>query len=259
MSDGVPFPIRFLWGAGTSAYQIEGSPLADGAGPSIWHRFAHTPGMTANGETGDVACDHYRRAEQDVRLMRDLGLKAYRFSIAWARVLPAGRGRVNAPGLAFYDRLTDLLVTHDIRPVVTLYHWDLPGALEDEGGWLNRDVADWFAEYARIVVRALGDRVTLWVTLNEPWVVSDAGYLHGVYAPGTAIRLRLRWSATTCCAPTALACKRSAPRAGSRRARRQPRAEGCGLRPAGRRRRHASGRCIHEPAVPGCGVLRPLS
>jgi len=174
----------FLWGAATSAYQIEGSPLADGAGPSIWHRFAHTPGMTANGETGDVACDHYRRADQDVRLMRDLGLTAYRFSIAWARVLPAGRGRVNAPGLAFYDRLTDLLVAHGIQPVVTLYHWDLPAALDDEGGWLNRDVAGWFADYARVVVRALADRVALWVTLNEPWVVSDAGYLHGVHAPG---------------------------------------------------------------------------
>ncbi len=184
MPDAISFPVGFLWGAATSAYQIEGSPLADGAGPSIWHRFAHTPGMTANGETGDVACDHYRRADQDVRLMRDLELTAYRFSIAWARVLPAGRGRVNAPGLAFYDRLTDLLVAHGIRPVVTLYHWDLPAALDDEGGWLNRDVAGWFADYARVVVRALGDRVALWVTLNEPWVVSDAGYLHGVHAPG---------------------------------------------------------------------------
>jgi beta-glucosidase len=186
MSDPVRFPERFLWGAATSAYQIEGSPMADGAGASIWHRFAHSPGKTAGGETGDVACDHYRRAELDVELMRALGLQAYRFSIAWGRVLPTGRGRVNAKGLAFYDRLTDLLVARGIRPVVTLYHWDLPAALDDLGGWLNRDVAGWFADYARVVVRALGDRVALWTTLNEPWVVSDAGYLHGVHAPGHA-------------------------------------------------------------------------
>ena len=185
MSDAAnPFPRGFLWGAATSAYQIEGSPLADGAGASIWHRFAHTPGKTANGETGDVACDHYRRAPQDVEMMAELGLQAYRFSIAWARVLPDGRGRVNAAGLAFYDRLIDLLLARGIRPVVTLYHWDLPAALDDQGGWLNRDVADWFADYARVTVRALGDRVALWATLNEPWVVSHAGYLHGVHAPG---------------------------------------------------------------------------
>ena len=188
MSDAAnSFPRGFLWGAATSAYQIEGSPLADGAGASIWHRFAHTPGKTANGETGDVACDHYRRAPQDVQLMAELGLGAYRFSVAWARVLPEGRGRVNSAGLAFYDRLADLLLARGIRPVVTLYHWDLPAALDDQGGWLNRDVADWFAEYARVMVRALGDRVALWATLNEPWVVSDAGYLHGVHAPGHAV------------------------------------------------------------------------
>lgn len=186
MSDSLRFPDGFLWGAATSAYQIEGSPLADGAGESIWHRFAHTPGKTANGETGDVACDHYRRASQDVALMRGLGLRAYRFSIAWARVLPAGRGAVNGPGLAFYDRLVDRLLAQGIRPMVTLYHWDLPAALDDLGGWLNRDVAEWFGDYARLVVRALGDRVALWATINEPWVVSDAGYLHGVHAPGHA-------------------------------------------------------------------------
>ncbi len=178
------FPAGFLWGAATSAYQIEGSPLADGAGESIWHRFVHTPGRTAGGETGDVACDHYRRYEDDVALMRELGLPAYRFSIAWARVLPAGRGAVNPKGLAFYDRLVDALLAHGIVPVATLYHWDLPAALDDRGGWLNRDVAWWFAEYARVVVRALGDRVALWATLNEPWVVSTAGYLTGVHAPG---------------------------------------------------------------------------
>src|SRR3989442_12459012 len=175
------FPDDFLWGAATSAYQIEGSPLADGAGPSIWPAFHHTPGKTANGETGAVGCDHYARAASDVGLMRALGLQAYRFSIAWGRVMPSGRGRANPTGLAFYDRLTDLLLAGDIQPVVTLYHWDLPAALDDLGGWTNRDVAGWFADYAQLVVRALGDRVALWATLNEPWVVSDAGYLHGVH------------------------------------------------------------------------------
>jgi beta-glucosidase len=178
------FPAGFLWGAATSAYQIEGSPLADGAGPSIWHRFAHTPGRTAGGATGDVACDHYRRYHEDVRLLHELGLNAYRFSIAWARVLPEGRGRVNPAGLGFYERLVDELLAHGIEPCVTLYHWDLPAALDDRGGWLNPDVAGWFADYARVVFRALGDRVRMWTTLNEPWVVVDAGYLHGVHAPG---------------------------------------------------------------------------
>ncbi|HEV8196852.1 MAG TPA: GH1 family beta-glucosidase [Gemmatimonadales bacterium] len=186
MSSSYRFPPGFLWGAATSAYQIEGSPLADGAGPSIWHRFAHTPGATENGDTGDVACDHYRRSRSDVALMRDLGLSAYRFSIAWARVLPSGRAPVNLPGLAFYDRLVDRLLEHGIAPSVTLYHWDLPAALDDLGGWLNRDIAGWFADYAAVVVRKLGDRVAFWTTLNEPWVVSDAGYLHGTHAPGHA-------------------------------------------------------------------------
>ncbi len=184
MPGSFQFPPGFLWGAATSAYQIEGSPLADGAGPSIWHRFSHTPGMTANGETGDIACDHYRRVEEDVRLMRELGLTAYRFSVAWGRVLPHGRGAANPKGLGFYDRLADLLLAHGILPVVTLYHWDLPAALDDRGGWLNPDVAHWFAEYAGLVARALGDRVHLWITLNEPWVIADGGYLHGVLAPG---------------------------------------------------------------------------
>ena len=180
------FPPGFLWGAATSAYQIEGAPLADGAGPNIWHRFTHTPGATESGETGNVACDHYRRYESDVLLMRELGLSAYRFSIAWARVLPSGRGAVNLPGLAFYDRLVDRLLEQGIASSATLYHWDLPAALDDQGGWLNRDIAGWFGDYAAVVVRKLGDRVALWSTLNEPWVVSDAGYLHGTHAPGHA-------------------------------------------------------------------------
>lgn len=184
MSDRKGFPEGFLWGAATSALQIEGSPLADGAGPSIWHRFAHTPGMVSNGDTADIACDHYRRWREDVALMRELGLQAYRFSIAWGRVMPEGRGRVNAAGLGFYDRLVDELLANGIEPAVTLYHWDLPVALDDLGGWLNRDIAEWFADYAEVMYRALDGRVKKWVTLNEPWVVMDGGYLHGVLAPG---------------------------------------------------------------------------
>ncbi|HEU4733805.1 MAG TPA: GH1 family beta-glucosidase [Kofleriaceae bacterium] len=184
MTAPIQFPETFLWGCATSAYQIEGSPLADGAGPSIWQRFAHTPGLTDNGDTGDVACDHYRRYADDVALMRALGLQAYRFSIAWSRILPAGKGAVNAAGLDFYDRLVDALLAAGIAPIVTLFHWDLPAALDDRGGWLNPDIAGWFADYAEIVFRRLDDRVTRWVTLNEPWVVADGGYLHGALAPG---------------------------------------------------------------------------
>lgn len=184
----IRFPGDFLWGCATSAYQIEGSPLADGAGPSIWQRFSHTPGKVTNDDTGDVACDHYRRYASDVELMHQLGLNAYRFSIAWGRVLPRGTGSVNAAGLAFYDRLVDALLAKNIQPMVTLYHWDLPEALDDRGGWLNRDIVHWFVEYAQIVFRKLDDRVKLWTTFNEPWVVTDGGYLHGVLAPGHANR-----------------------------------------------------------------------
>lgn len=178
------FPEGFLWGAATAAHQIEGSPLADGAGASIWTRFAHTPGMTLGGDTGDVACDHYRRWREDVALMRELGLRAYRFSVSWSRVLPDGTGRVNQAGLDFYSRLVDALLEAGIEPLLTLYHWDLPAALDDRGGWLNRDCADWFADYGRTLYRALDGRVKKWVTLNEPWVITDGGYLHGALAPG---------------------------------------------------------------------------
>ncbi|NMQ18460.1 beta-glucosidase [Candidatus Competibacter phosphatis] len=178
------FPPDFLWGAATSAYQIEGSPLADGAGPSIWHEFAHTPGRTRDGDTGDLACDHYRRYRDDVALMGGLGLNAYRFSVSWSRVVPEGRGRVNPQGLDFYQRLVDALLEQGIQPMLTLYHWDLPATLDRRGGWLNPDSAGWFADYAQVLFRALDDRVRLWVTLNEPWVVVDGGYLHGVLAPG---------------------------------------------------------------------------
>jgi len=178
------FSPGFLWGAATSAYQIEGSPLADGAGASIWQRFTHTPGLTSNDDTGDIACDHYHRWREDVALMRDLGLNAYRFSIAWGRILPDGTGAVNHRGLDFYRHLVDALLESGITPMATLYHWDLPAALDDRGGWLNRDIAGWFADYATVVFKALDDRVKLWATLNEPWVVTDGGYLHGALAPG---------------------------------------------------------------------------
>lgn len=178
------FPEAFLFGCATAAYQIEGSPLADGAGPSIWHRFTHTPGLCPSGDTGDVACDHYRRWLSDVELMRALGMQAYRFSISWSRVLPEGRGSVNTKGLDFYDRLVDALLERGIAPLVTLYHWDLPAALDDRGGWLNPEIADWFADYASVVYRKLDGRVQRWLTLNEPWVIVDGGYLHGALAPG---------------------------------------------------------------------------
>ncbi len=186
MTETAAFPDGFLWGAATSAYQVEGSPLADGAGPSIWHRFARTPGKVRDGDTGDVACDHYNRSLEDVALMQALGLGAYRFSISWSRVMPEGRGAVNEKGLDFYRRLVDALRKAGIRPMATLYHWDLPAALDDRGGWTNPDAAGWFADYARTCFRALDGEVDLWVTLNEPGVVADAGYLHGVLAPGHA-------------------------------------------------------------------------
>jgi beta-glucosidase len=178
------FPNDFLWGAATSAYQIEGSPLAGGAGASIWHQFAHTPGKIADHSTGDMACDHYRRFAEDVRLMRELGIKAYRFSVSWSRVLPEGVGHVNPAGVDFYSRLVDMLLEHNIEPMVTLYHWDLPAALEDRGGWVAPQVVDWFAEYAQLMFRSLGHRARMWATINEPWVVMDHGYVEGEHAPG---------------------------------------------------------------------------
>ena len=184
MATASPFPRGFLWGAATSAYQIEGSPLADGAGPSIWHRFSHTPGKTRGGDTGDVACDHYRRWREDLGLLRQLGLSAYRFSLSWGRFMPGGRGRPNPAGRDFYSRLVDALLEAGIQPVVTLYHWDLPAELDDAGGWLARDSMHWFADYAEAAFRAYADRVPMWATLNEPWMVSDSGYRTGAHAPG---------------------------------------------------------------------------
>lgn len=179
-----PFPKDFLWGAATAAFQIEGSPLAEGAGESIWHRFVHTPGKTERGETGDVACDHYRRWRDDVRLMADLGLKAYRFSLAWGRLLPEGRGRVNPAGVDFYDRLIDELLRYGITPMVTLFHWDYPQLLHERGGVLRRDSAEWFGEYAALCFRCFSDRVKWWLTLNEPEVFTAQGFCYGRSAPG---------------------------------------------------------------------------
>ncbi|WP_055495325.1 GH1 family beta-glucosidase [Streptomyces sp. TP-A0356] len=180
----VTFPPAFLWGAATSAYQIEGAVREDGRTPSIWDTFSHTPGKTAGGETGDIAVDHYHRYREDVALMAELGLTAYRFSVSWSRVQPTGRGPAVQRGLDFYRRLVDELLAHGIKPAITLYHWDLPQELEDAGGWPERDTAFRFAEYARIVGEALGDRVEQWITLNEPWCSAFLGYGSGVHAPG---------------------------------------------------------------------------
>jgi beta-glucosidase len=171
-------------GAATASYQIEGAAGVDGRGESIWDRFSHSPGRTRGGDTGDVACDHYHRYLEDVALMAELGLDAYRFSVSWPRVIPEGIGRVNEPGLDFYDRLVDELLRRGITPHVTLYHWDLPQALEDAGGWPVRSTAEAFADYASVVAGRLGDRVRHVATLNEPWVVSDHGYRNGSHAPG---------------------------------------------------------------------------
>ncbi|HEB65367.1 MAG TPA: glycosyl hydrolase family protein, partial [Chloroflexi bacterium] len=178
------FPEGFVWGAAASAYQIEGAWNEDGKGESIWDRFVRQPGRVLNGDTGDVACDHYHRMESDVALMAELGLPWYSFTISWPRVYPRGRGAVNPKGLDFYDRLTDTLLQHGIRPKATLYHWDLPQALQDEGGWPNRALSDYFAAYARTVFEKLADRITVWATFNEPWVAAFLGYGHGLHAPG---------------------------------------------------------------------------
>jgi beta-glucosidase len=178
------FPDGFLWGASTSAYQIEGAVKVDGRGPSIWDTFSHLPGKILGEDTGDIACDHYHRWVEDIALMRELGIGAYRLSTAWPRILPEGRGRPNPKGLEFYDRLVDAVMAAGIEPWVCLYHWDLPQALEDSGGWQNRDVASWFAEYAAVTVRRLGDRVKRWATFNEPNAASILGYGEGKHAPG---------------------------------------------------------------------------
>src|SRR5579872_934918 len=178
------FPPDFLWGAATSAYQVEGAVHEDGRAPSMWDRFVALPGATFQGQTGEIAADHYHRMEQDVALMSELNLSAYRFSLSWPRILPTGTGKVNTRGLDFYDRLVDALLAKGITPAVTLYHWDLPLPLHEQGGWLNRQTAYAFADYAEIVARRLGDRVEWWITQNEPWVAAFLGYGIGIHAPG---------------------------------------------------------------------------
>ena len=184
MNRSITFPENFLWGAATSAYQIEGATKEDGRGESIWDRFAKIPGKTHNGEDGEPGTDSYHRWREDIALLKELGATAYRFSIAWPRILPNGTGAVNPKGLAWYQQFVDGLLEAGIEPFPTLYHWDLPAALDDRGGWLNPDMPDWFADYAQVCYRALDDRVQKWVTLNEPWVIADGGFMHGALAPG---------------------------------------------------------------------------
>ncbi|MCA1554566.1 MAG: family 1 glycosylhydrolase, partial [Chloroflexi bacterium] len=178
------FPENFLWGAATSAYQIEGAYDEDGRGRSIWDTFCGLPKKIRTGENGNVACDHYHRWHEDVELMSKLGLKAYRFSIAWPRVVPGGVGPISQKGLDFYSRLVDALLAKNIVPMPTLFHWDLPQPLQDKGGWTKRDTAKYFADYARTVGAYLSDRVTYWITHNEPWVAAFVGHMFGEHAPG---------------------------------------------------------------------------
>lgn len=180
------FPVDFVWGAATSAYQIEGAVDLEGRGPSIWDSFCQRAGTIANGDTGAVACDHYHRMEEDVRLMADMGMRAYRFSISWSRVLPDGtRQSLNAKGVEFYNRLIDTLNEHGIEPWITLYHWDLPQSLQERfGGWLSDDIVDLYADYATLCFELFGDRVRRWITINEGWVVAILGHGQGVFAPG---------------------------------------------------------------------------
>ncbi|MGC2474400.1 MAG: family 1 glycosylhydrolase, partial [Candidatus Sulfotelmatobacter sp.] len=178
------FPKGFFWGTATASYQIEGAWKEDGKGESIWDRFTHTPGKIKNGDTGDIACDSYHRWGDDIALMRAMNLNSYRFSIAWPRVQPSGSGAANQQGLDYYRRLVDALLAANIRPFVTLYHWDLPQDLQDAGGWPNRDVADRYADYVQLMAQALGDRVSDWMLFNEPDAFTDLGYLEGTHAPG---------------------------------------------------------------------------
>ena len=184
------FPRNFLWGAATAAYQIEGAWNEDGRGPSVWDRFSDTPGKVWEGHTGRMACDHYHRYREDIRLMKELGLQAYRFSLSWTRLLPRGRGKLNARGLDFYERLVDGLLGAGIRPFCTLFHWDYPTVLFDEGGWGHRDSPAWFADYATLVAGRLGDRIGDWMTFNEPQCFIGLGHGTGIHAPGLKLPMR---------------------------------------------------------------------
>lgn len=180
----IEFPKDFTWGVATSAYQIEGAWQEDGKTANIWDTFSHKPGRVKNNHNGDVACDHYHRWQEDVQTLKNLGVNSYRFSLSWARILPQGTGKVNRRGMDFYNRLVDRLLESGIQPNITLYHWDLPQILQDQGGWLSPDSIRWFSEYAEVVFKQLGDRVPMWSTINEPWVVAFHGYHTGVMAPG---------------------------------------------------------------------------
>jgi beta-glucosidase len=184
VQQGWQFPRNFFWGSATASYQVEGAWNVDGKGESIWDHFAHTPGLIKDGSTGDVACDTYHRFADDIELMRRLNLKSYRFSVSWPRIQPTGTGTVNQRGLDYYKRLTDALLTAGIRPMCTLYHWDLPQALQERGGWPNRQLANYFADYAGIMASALGDRIQSWAIFNEPWSFTMLGYGLGIHAPG---------------------------------------------------------------------------
>jgi beta-glucosidase len=202
------FPDNFLWGVATSAYQIEGAVDVDGRGRSIWDTFAHTPGAILHGDTGDIAADHYHRYAEDLDLLVELGIKAYRFSIGWPRVQPDGKGVLNQRGVDFYKRVLDGLAERGVEPIVTLYHWDLPQALEDAGGWLSRDTALRFADYAAKMVDTFGGQAQRWITLNEPWCAAFLGHYEGRFAVTTA-RPSPRF--TTCYLPTGSAFRRSVP------------------------------------------------
>lgn len=178
------FPKNFLWGTATSAYQIEGAPSEDGKGLSIWDEFVSRKGKIKNKDHGNIACDHYHKYTEDFQLMKKLNYKNYRFSISWPRIVPKGKGAINQAGLDYYDRLVDTLLKNKINPLATLYHWDLPYELQKEGGWMNRNTAEYFAEYSEIVVKRLKDRVNNWITINEPWIIYVTGYMLGIHPPG---------------------------------------------------------------------------
>jgi len=189
-TDALEFPPEFVWGVASSSYQIEGAVAEDGRAPSVWDDFSHTPGKIKTGDTGDVACDSYHRSAEDADLIAGLGAGAYRLSIAWPRVIPDGTGAINEPGLAYYDRVVDELLERGVDPWITLYHWDLPSALHARGGWQNRDIVEWFADYTRAVVDRLSDRVSHWMTLNEPQIFLGYGYGSGTHAPGLQLSQR---------------------------------------------------------------------
>ena len=258
----MPFPQLppgFRFGTSTSAYQIEGAADEDGKGPSIWDTFSAQPGRINDGSTGAVACDHYHRMDEDVELMRRLGVSGYRFSIAWPRIQPTGRGAPNEAGLDFYDRLIDRLLDAGVQPMATLYHWDLPQALEDDGGWLNRDTIDRFAEYAAIVGERYADRVEHWVPINEPNVVTLMGYAIGIHAPGRTLMFEaLPVAHHTLMAHGRAAIALRAARRDQRRLRQQPRADVAGQRRRRRRRRDEALRRPVERPVPRADAARPL-